>query len=903
MSFNGTYVYDFIFCGGSFAAAGAAVRLADEGKRVLLLESARAPGSEYTLAYRGGKIPCDAAASRAAELCGELRGLGAVTSDGRIDHTLLSPALSRILMRRGDRISFFPSSVPLSAEKTLDGWRVCFVTNGVRHTAEAGRLVGADLYDALGGGASGHIKKKYLIGLALCESEKVVAGELPGDASLPGGCRVTVDGDGGDVTMTFSFDAAANMCTARRAVRSYVTGGSFAASGLRLAALADEFAVESDEESVFYGDGYARLAPVRFADAVSAYGDGVLFAERLDGETCGRAPRIRASECKSAGEYDLIVAGLGAAGSIAAITAARLGLRVFAIERGSQPGGVGTSGGIYTYYLGYGGGIYCEADGLAAKLGENGFARERGCGLLTKGMALDAMLDSCGADVVYGASVCGVLHDTDDTERIDGVIFRTGAGFFAARAPLTIDSTADSAVGLLAGCTMLGGRESDGEFQLFSNVSCFLNRENGCAASENCDDGTVDQYDPADLGIKTLASEAAGPHLGKRYADARYRRLGTVPYLGVREGLRIKGIDTMTLERAASCPTDKAIFFELANLDSHAKDFPFESRGYRDVVELCSLWDCRISIPVTKGCLIPAGVHGLIAAGRNISTDHDIALACRMMRAMQKCGEAAGVIAYLAHRDGTDPHNVSDAELRDELIGRNVLDPAQHYAMYFYTADPATRYKKDILELTADEIAAMLALDAPGAAVYACSVNRKLGSDALVRMLDDPASRRGDALALAVRGENAAARDVLIGMIRDKSGEMPCSSHTFCLPYAVSAMSAAGKCGMTEALPALLDIVCDPDYAADIPNLDKVEDKTKLICDGDDVKYLYFVGALGAVYDIYRAYPDAARRAVAERRKPDVKKYVTGASMIGRTDGVRNSSGKIVRRMIDELWK
>lgn len=226
MSFNGTYVYDFIFCGGSFAAAGAAVRLADEGKRVLLLESARAPGSEYTLAYRGGKIPCDAAASRAAELCGELRGLGAVTSDGRIDHTLLSPALSRILMRRGDRISFFPSSVPLSAEKTPDGWRVCFVTNGVRHTAEAGRLVGADLYDALGGGASGHIKKKYLIGLALCESEKVVAGELPGDASLPGGCRVTVDGDGGDVTVTFSFDTAANMCTARRAVR-----GAFLCNG------------------------------------------------------------------------------------------------------------------------------------------------------------------------------------------------------------------------------------------------------------------------------------------------------------------------------------------------------------------------------------------------------------------------------------------------------------------------------------------------------------------------------------------------------------------------------------------------------------------------------------------------------------------------------------------------
>ena len=154
---------------------------------------------------------------------------------------------------------------------------------------------------------------------------------------------------------------------------------------------------------------------------------------------------------------------------------------------------------------------------------------------------------------------------------------------------------------------------------------------------------------------------------------------------------------------------------------------------------------------------------------------------------------------------------------------------------------------------------------------------------------------------LAVRGENAAARQALIGMIRDRSGEMPRSSHTFCVPYAVSAMSAAGRCGMTEALPALLDIVCDPDYACDIPNLDTVDDKTKLLCD-DDVKYIYFAAALGALGDIFRLHPDEVRRAVRGREKPDLSRYVTGASMIGRTDGVRNSSEKNMRRVIDEVW-
>ena len=192
------------------------------------------------------------------------------------------------------------------------------------------------------------------------------------------------------------------------------------------AALGEEFAVISDEESAVYSNGYARLAPVTCGDAVSAYGHGALFAEQLDGAvtdsslpTCGG--------CDASGEYDLIVAGLGAAGSIAAITAARLGLRVIGLEKGSQPGGVGTSGGIHSYYLGYSGGLYCEADEIASRLQERGFIRERGCGLLTKGMALDMLLEKSGADVIYGASVSAVsCHQSEKRDRRAAEVYSYG---------------------------------------------------------------------------------------------------------------------------------------------------------------------------------------------------------------------------------------------------------------------------------------------------------------------------------------------------------------------------------------------------------------------------------------------------------------------------------------------
>ena len=53
--------------------------------------------------------------------------------------------------------------------------------------------------------------------------------------------------------------------------------------------------------------------------------------------------------------YDLVVAGCGSGGFGAALTAARQGLRVLVIERGSVPGGTSTLGGVNTWEMSVGG--------------------------------------------------------------------------------------------------------------------------------------------------------------------------------------------------------------------------------------------------------------------------------------------------------------------------------------------------------------------------------------------------------------------------------------------------------------------------------------------------------------------------------------------------------------------
>lgn len=68
----------------------------------------------------------------------------------------------------------------------------------------------------------------------------------------------------------------------------------------------------------------------------------------------------REAELDGAAEFDVIVAGLGKAGSLAAISAAEQGMRVLGLERLNAMGGTGTIGAVVGYYFGNKDGLFEE---------------------------------------------------------------------------------------------------------------------------------------------------------------------------------------------------------------------------------------------------------------------------------------------------------------------------------------------------------------------------------------------------------------------------------------------------------------------------------------------------------------------------------------------------------------
>lgn len=152
-----------------------------------------------------------------------------------------------------------------------------------------------------------------------------------------------------------------------------------------------------------------------------------------------KSGRIGSSEIHTQfGEhYDVIVVGLGTAGSFAAMQAARKGLRVLAIERLNGMGGTGTLGGVAGYYYGTRGGIYEQIDEQVTKYQkQDDFLPFKGMHSELKSWVLDTEVASAGAEVHYLSYVIGVYMQ-DRT--VTGLRWVSPAGIHQSSARIVID--------------------------------------------------------------------------------------------------------------------------------------------------------------------------------------------------------------------------------------------------------------------------------------------------------------------------------------------------------------------------------------------------------------------------------------------------------------------------------
>lgn len=182
--------------------------------------------------------------------------------------------------------------------------------------------------------------------------------------------------------------------------------------------------------------------------------------------------RVPAEDLEVAAEVDLAVIGGGSAGVAAAVTGARLGLRVALVEEMPFLGGMSTGGAVGTYC-----GFYLkQRDGtLAPNVG--GFPLEIAETLKARGLAYGPIPFKETAALPYVpwgvkqlleeqvATAPGLrlwlhakaTHAVVEAGAIRGVALQTRAGRVALRARVFVDATGDAELARMAGCeTRLG---------------------------------------------------------------------------------------------------------------------------------------------------------------------------------------------------------------------------------------------------------------------------------------------------------------------------------------------------------------------------------------------------------------------------------------------------------------
>ena len=821
---------DVLVIGASVAGCGAVRALTKRGIRTAVLERAQMCAAEFAdaLYTEGDSAAYVPQTADGVDFAAELSRRGILSEYG-----ICLPAVSPVISAR-----FAECGAPLYAPGRItditgeeEGYRVTFVSMGGEFVLPCGAILDttASFVSGMWFGADRPAVRRMLGANVLGEGGTVHGGR-------PGETFFSVSVTGGD------FDGAREellRAAAEKGFRIITSPMTAAEAGESMGALCDTV---------------THLSSTSFGTVTASYDAGVRWGEAWT--PGGTILPTKSLPSADGGAYDVIVCGGGTAGAVAALVAAREGGRVLLLEDGICLGGIGTVGGILYYYYGVAGGAYEEVDDLARALQkELPILPYKHTGDLAKRIALGRKLRGYGVTIRYESTAVGVLRDGS---RITGVRYRTDRGISEARAAFVLDATADGWVLLAAGAQTMAGRASDGGYQPYSNVYTVFRESTGTANYHYVDNGIVDPYDPAAMGRAIAESGCDSAHLWEDYrGDRRY--LGTAPRIGLREGRRIVGEETVRLQDLLlGDVSDKPLFWGYSNLDNHGKDNALEDSLCRRWNTVASMWGYNLTIPVPAGALIPRGMDGLLAACRALAVDHVVASAVRMKYDMQKCGEAAAVLAMEAIRRGCPARQVPYHALREKLLASGCLTESTVPAVVHIGEDrtPTTVSGAQMWRDDPAWLREALAGDQPGYAIWAASVHGAKLREMLVACLssENENLRRHAALALGLAGcegtECAEAIPHLLTMAGDKSGRTVNSGRKYNYPYALSAAVLLELLGVREAVEVLLPLAADPSYTDEIPF-----EKCELTEDRQDLAFQYFTQGFAALCGLYRRFP------------------------------------------------
>jgi ribulose 1,5-bisphosphate synthetase/thiazole synthase len=428
------------------------------------------------------------------------------------------------------------------------------------------------------------------------------------------------------------------------------------------------------------------------------------------------------------GDYDVIIAGGGASGFIAALAAARAGAKTLLLERQGCLGGTATTAYVAQYVGFYNGDTqavwglpYELVQRIVAAGGSEGFTHyvmaEAAATPLNihhfpfnpeiVKIVADEMAAEAGIHVLLHAQVVGVMQRDG---AVGGVVAETVSGRKAYSARAVVDATGDAVLAHHAGVEMLergiarqpntlcfrlsnvdvkkfrtlpredkrarvlkGLERGELYWQSVSFVSTPAGTDAICLMSRIIGMDPLNDQDASDqerVGRAQIKSIVG--FLNRDMPGFERAILASIaPRVGVRETRRIDGQYLLTEEDILQQRKfDDSIALGCGPMDIH------EPNGTGIAL---SMPPAPFEIPMR--CLVPSAVEGLIVTGRAISATHEANGGARHMATAMALGQAAGVMAAVAV-DGANstrsiPAGRVQAMLRSQDAAPTVADLAR----------------------------------------------------------------------------------------------------------------------------------------------------------------------------------------------------------------------------------
>jgi hypothetical protein len=424
------------------------------------------------------------------------------------------------------------------------------------------------------------------------------------------------------------------------------------------------------------------------------------------------------------GEYDVLVAGGGASGLVAAVAAARAGAKVALVERAGALGGTATTGMVAQYIGLFNGTVRCVG-GIGYELtqrieaagGSDGFRRytlaEASANPVTitnfpfnpevVKIVADEMAREAGVDVLLHSRVVRPLVEG---QRVQGLVLENVSGRGALRSRMLVDATGDAVLAAAAGVPFVGEepelrdkrqpctlvfRMSNVDVRTFRAMPREQKRalaleglKQGKLAWESlsfcstpgetdaiCLMSRIHGIDALD-GAELTRAEQLGRQQIKTIVQFLRERVpgfeksilaGIAERVGIRETRRIIGRHELTTEDIVGGRrfTD-AVALGAGPMDLH------EAGGTG-----VDLWMPPAPFEIPLACMLPREMEGVIVTGRAISATREANGGARHMGTAMCLGHAAGVYAALAARGEASLANPAADQVRQILRQQDAL--------------------------------------------------------------------------------------------------------------------------------------------------------------------------------------------------------------------------------------